>query len=285
MTGPFVFRDYDQARLDLNYNQSAWAPNAAEIIAGYRTATLAAHARLEVRPLSYGPHPAERIDLFPAPRRGAPLVVFVHGGAWNSIDRMDSAFAAPAFVESGVNFAALDFASIPAVRLPEMVGQVQRGLGWLAAQAPALGCDPARIVVVGHSSGAHLVAAALTAATDTAPPPGTLRGALCASGSFDLEAPMLSARGKYLQLTPGEVAAFSPARHAARVDCPLTVAYGERETDEFRRHSLEFHAALEAAGKRTRLILAPGMNHFEISLTLARRDGLLHEAALALSEA
>lgn len=279
MTEPaaLVYLDYDQARLDLNYNQGAWAPNAEEIIAWYRSASLEAHRKLACRHLAYGEGPAERIDLFPAASPGAPLVVYVHGGAWRMLDRMDSAFAAEAFVGGGLNFAVLDFASIPAARLPEMVTQVQRGIHWLAGHAGELGFDPRRLFVVGHSSGAHLAAAALTADTPHRIKAGMVAGALLASGAYDLEGPMLSARGKYLDLTAAEIEILSPIRHVARLDCPVLVAYGEAETDEYRRHARTFHAALQAAGKTSTLLLAEGQNHFEVSRQLAVRDSVLFD--------
>lgn len=275
-----VFLDYDQARLDLNYNQGAWAANADEIIAWYREASLAAHRNLTCRPLAYGEGSAERIDLFPAASKRAPLVIYVHGGAWRMLDRMDSAFAAEAFVAAGMNFAVLGFASIPAVRLPEMVMQVQRGIGWLAQHASELGYNPERLFVIGHSSGAHLVAAALTAETPHRIAPGRVAGALCASGAYDLEGPMLSARGRYLGLTAAEIAAFSPIRHVEALTCPVLVAYGEAETDEYRRHATTFHASLEKAGKATQLLRAEGQNHFEVSRMLAAQDSPIFDALM-----
>ncbi|KRE11756.1 hypothetical protein ASE66_24950 [Bosea sp. Root483D1] len=277
MTKNAVYLDYDQTRLDLNYNQAAWAPNAQEIIAWYRDASLEAHRRLACRHLAYGGGPAERIDLFPAAAPRAPLVVYVHGGAWRMLNRMDSAFAAEAFVGASLNFAVLDFASIPAARLPEMVMQVQRGIGWLARHADELGFDSDRLFVIGHSSGAHLVSAALTADTPHRIEAGMVAGALCASGAYDLEGPMLSARGAYLSLTATEIDAFSPIRHAARCDCPVLIAYGEAETDEYRRHASTFHEALRKVGKSSALLLAPRQNHFEVSRMLAARNSVLFE--------
>jgi len=277
---PKVFLDYDQATLDLNFNQGAWAPNADEIIAWYRSATILAHRKLASRSLAYGAGPLERIDLFPTREVNAPLVVYVHGGAWRSLNRMDSAFAAEPFVAAGINFAVLDFASIPDARLPDMVRQVQRGIGFLSRNGSELGYDASRLFVIGHSSGAHLVAAALSATTDDQIASGTVSGAICACGAYDLEGPMLSARGAYLQLSSSEVDTFSPMRHLERIDCPMIVAYGDGETDEYRRQAQTFHAGLEKADKTSQLIVGAGQNHFELSQTLADQDGLLFRAAM-----
>lgn len=277
-----VYLDYDQTRLDLNYNQAAWAANSEAIIAWYRSASLAVHQRLACRTLAYGESPSDRIDLFRTGKPGAPLVVYVHGGAWRTLGRMDSAYAAEAFVAAGVNFAVLDFACIPDARLPDMVRQVQRGIGWLSAHADEIGFDAERLFLVGHSSGAHLVASALTADTPEQLAPGTVRAALCASGAYDLEGPMLSARGAYLQLSDAEVDRFSPVRHLDRVACPVLVAYGDGETDEFQRHAKTLHAGLRGTARAGDLLFAEGQNHFEISQTLAVPEGALFQAAMRL---
>jgi arylformamidase len=94
---------------------------------------------------------------------------------------------------------------------------------------------------------------------------------------------MLSARGAYLQLSEAEIDIFSPIRHLAELDCPVVVAYGGAETDEYRRHATSFHAALQDGGKRSELLFAAGQNHFEISCTLGDRNGLLFRAAADLA--
>lgn len=68
-----------------------------------------------------------------------------------------------------------------------------------------------------------------------------------------------------------------------RLDCPFVVAYGAAETDEYRRHAIAFHAALQGAGKRRELLFAAGQNHFEISRTLGDPDGLLFRATIDLT--
>lgn len=49
----------------------------------------------------YGASPAETLDFFPARKPGAPLLVFIHGGWWRSLDKQDFSFIAPAFVDAG----------------------------------------------------------------------------------------------------------------------------------------------------------------------------------------
>jgi arylformamidase len=273
-----VFLHYDQAELDRQYDQRAWAPNAAAIIRGYHDNSERVRARLgEPEIFAYGESPAETLDVYAAKSSGAPLHVFIHGGAWRLLGKRDSAFAAEAFVNAGAHFVALDFALAPQAALGTMVAQVRSAVAWLYRHAHRFGGDRERIFVSGHSSGAHLAACAAVTrwAERYGLPAGVMKGALCASGSYELEPVRLSARNEYLRLDPEAVEAFSPLRHLADLGCPLIVAVGEHETDEFRRQAREFAAAAGVP-----LVEGKGLNHFEISETLADPRGLLGRLAL-----
>jgi arylformamidase len=273
-----VFLHYDQAELDRQYDQRAWAPNAAAIIQGYHDNSERVRARLgEPEVFAYGESPAETLDVYAAKSSGAPLHVFIHGGAWRLLGKRDSAFAAEAFVNAGAHFVALDFALAPQAALGTMVAQVRSAVAWLYRHAHRFGGDRERIFVSGHSSGAHLAACAAVTrwAERYGLPAGVMKGALCASGSYELEPVRLSARNEYLRLDPEAVEAFSPLRHLADLGCPLIVAVGEHETDEFRRQAREFAAAAGVP-----LVEGKGLNHFEISETLADPRGLLGRLAL-----
>jgi arylformamidase len=267
---------YTQEELDRAYDQRVWAPNADEVIARYATASAAARQRVRREAdVRYGATADEVLDWFPAAAPDAPVLVFVHGGAWRGGRKEQYSFPAETLVAAGAHYVALDFASIPRVRLPEMVAQVGRATAWVSANARRFGADPGRLHVAGHSSGAHLAAVALPAAS-AAP----IRTALCVSGTYDLRATVLSARGAYLELSPEEQDALSPRRHAGRFPCPVAIACGERESPEFRRMAVEFDAALREAGRPSELVVAPGLNHFEILETLGRPDGVLARVVL-----
>jgi arylformamidase len=276
VAGGTVFGDYTQAELDRAYDQRAWAPNADTVIARYAMASAAVRSRVRREAdLRYGPAEDETLDWFPAAKPGAPVLVFVHGGAWRGGRKDQYSFPAEPLVAAGAHYVALDFASVPRARLPEMAAQVRRGLTWVSANARRFGGDPGRVHVAGHSSGAHLAAVALLAE-----PVLLARSALCVSGTYDLRATLLSARGAYLDVAPEEEATLSPSRHAGRFPCPVTIACGERESPEFRRMAVEFDAALRRAGRPSELVVAPGLNHFEILETLGRPDGLLARIVL-----
>ncbi len=278
-----VFRDYDQAELDRQYDQRAWAPNAIELINRYAADSAAVRKRTgEPETYDYGDTRAESLDLFRTHRTPAPILVFVHGGAWRLLSARDSAFPAETFVRAGAHYVALDFALLPSVALDQMVDQVRSAIAWLYRYADQFGGDRNRIFVSGHSSGAHLAAAVVT--TDWKArfglPQDVVKGALCCSGIYDLEPVRLSARNDYVQLDAALVEALSPLRHLANLRCPLAVAIGERESDEFKRQAREFAAAIDRHGVPVALFEGPGLNHFEIVTTLASPTGLLARIAL-----
>jgi arylformamidase len=277
-----VFLHYTQAELDDAYDQRFWARDAAGAVARLGTAGAAVRLRVaHAADLAYGPGPGERLDWFHAPNPNAPIHFHVHGGAWRILTKHDASFAAPAFVAAGVHHVVPDFSKLPGARLPDVVEEVARALEWVFRHAREHGGDPTRIVVSGHSSGAHVAAVLLT--LDWAArglPPDLVRAAVCVGGMYDLGPVMLSARANYVSLDAAEVAALSPARHAGRVPCPVTLVSGERESPEFRRQTQAFGAALEGGGRLTKLIDIPGADHFDVNEAFGEPGSPVHRAVL-----
>jgi arylformamidase len=260
-----IFRDYDQKALDAQYEQRSLVPHADQIIARWGPASDAVRARIgEPRNERYGPTPIETLDVY---GEGKKAFVFIHGGAWKRQSRRENAFAAEPFVQAGAAFVVLDFALLPSVTLPEMAGQVCRGIEWVYRN---LSSD---IVLCGHSSGAHLAACALVKT-------GLPENALLVSGIYDLLPVRLSARNEYVRLDETLEHEYSPIRHVERIKCPVTVAWAEHEAGEFYRQSREFSSALKLTGKLTEAIVGKGLNHFEIIETLADPGAPLGQAAL-----
>jgi arylformamidase len=188
------------------------------------------------------------------------------------------------FVRAGAHWVVPEFATVMDVGLDGMVGQVRRAVAWVAQHARTFGGDPTRIYVGGHSSGGHLAGNVLVtdwrAGFDL--PADVVKGGFCVSGMYDLKAVRLSARSSYVTFDDRIEHELSPQRHLDRLQAPVVVAYAERDSPEFQRQSREFAEAVRAIGRLQRLIVAPGLNHFEIPETLASADGLLGRAALEL---
>jgi acetyl esterase/lipase len=84
-----------------------------------------------------------------------PLIIDLHGGAWNLGDRlMDTAINEP-LAKSGVVVAALDFRMPPVAPYPASLADINYAIRWLKTRATTLGSRPELVGVLGSSSGAH----------------------------------------------------------------------------------------------------------------------------------
>jgi arylformamidase len=256
-----VFRDYDQAQLDAQYEQRAWVPHADEIIRTFGTRSDAARQALgEPRTERYGPAPIETLDVY---GEGKTAFIFIHGGAWKRQSKRENAFAAEWVVQRGAAFVVPDFALLPSVTLPEMVAQVCRSVEWTLKTFD-------QVVLCGHSSGGHLAGCAVTRISG-------LKSALLVSGLYDLHPVRLSARNEYVRIDEKQEHEYSPIRHLDRIQCPVTLGCAEKESAEFYRQSKEFAEALKAP-----MLVGKDLNHFEVILTLADPGSPLGRAAAAM---
>jgi arylformamidase len=285
--GPRVWLDMDQKELDDAYDQRVYAPNWDQI--QRRRASESERVRARLGPpkrIAYGTTPHEMLDIYQARTGNAPVVVFVHGGAWRFGNAHDSSYGAEPFVRAGAHFVVLDFANVieSGGDLMAMVEQVRRGVAWTARNAASFGGDPGRLYVTGHSSGAHLGGCALITEweKDFGLPRDTLKGATLCSGMYDLKPVRLSKRSEYVKFTDAVEEGLSAQRHLDRITCPVTLLHGTLETPEFQRQTREFAAALKAAGKPVKLIVAEHYNHFEIGETLNNPYGPFGSAALEM---
>ncbi len=287
--GPLVWRDMDQKELDDAYDQRVYAPNQEHVAKRRRLASERALARLgQPERIAYGPSEVEKLDLYKATRWNAPVLVFIHGGAWRNGTAKDFAFVAETFVTAGAHVVIPDFVQVQDANgsLMPMAEQVRRSVAWVFKNSARFGGDAARIHVAGHSSGGHLAGVILTTdwQQDFGLPASTVRGGVCASGMYDLKPVRLSARSQYVKFTDEVEQALSSQRHLARLHAPLIVAYGTLETPEFQRQGRDFAAAVKASGKPVQLIVGEGFNHFELQETFGNPLGLIGRAALEQME-
>ena len=232
----------------------------------------------------YGDLPSQRLDVFPAQRPGAPVLVFLHGGYWRSLDKADHSFLAPALVASGAAVVVPNYSLCPAVSIDAIALEMTRALVWVHAHAASFGGDPSRIALAGHSAGGHLAAMLLCCrwkAVDDALPLQPLRGALSISGLYDLEplrhAPFVR---DDLRLTPISANRLSPA-FFPRPKRPLYTVAGGDESEEFLRQNLLIRAQWGPSMVPVCESLS-GHNHLNILHSLADPAGRLHELALRL---
>ena len=281
----------DAAWHDRMYNNRALVPDFADHFAQWQHRSAQARERLAVqRDLRYGEGPGETLDVFPAERPGAPVVVFIHGGYWRSLDKDDHSFVAPALRDQGACVVVVNYALCPGtpaqpVTIPDIALQMARALAWVWRHIQVHGGDRDNISVIGHSAGGHLAAMLLgcdwrQVGADL--PSGLVRKALSISGLFDLapirRTPFVQAD---LRLTPAQVRMASPSLWPAPARRTLYTVAGADESPEFIRHN---HLIAKAWGPRVVPVCEdlPGLNHFSILMTLTEPGERLHALAAEL---
>ena len=287
--GPIVWLDMDQTELDNAYDQAVYAPNQPLVHARRAAANARAKARLGApQRFQYGASEIESVDVYRATKNpdNAPINVYVHGGAWRNGRSADFAFLSEMIVDAGAHSVIVDFSNIDDVggNLMTMAKQVRSAVAFVYNNAQKFGGDKNRLYVTGHSSGSHLTSTIVTCdwQKDFGLPKDIVKGAMLASGMYDLVPVRLSKRSKYVAFTDEIVEELSAIRHIDRLNCPIVVAHGTQETPEFQRQAKDFAAAVQAAGKPITFIVAEGYNHFEIQETLASPYGLLGREVLKL---
>ncbi|MBX9776969.1 MAG: alpha/beta hydrolase [Xanthobacteraceae bacterium] len=289
--GPIVWLGMDQTELDNAYDQAVYAPNQPLVHARRNAATARAKARLGApQRFQYGASEIESVDVYRSKmnRDNAPINIYIHGGAWRNGRSADFAFLAEMIVDAGAHSVIADFNNIDDVggNLMAMAKQVRSAVAWVYNNASKFGGDKNRLYVTGHSSGGHLASTIVTCdwQKDFGLPKDIVKGAMLASGMYDLVPVRLSKRSKYVNFTDEIVDELSAIRHLDRLHCPVVVAHGTQETPEFQRQARDFAAAVKSAGKPITFIVGDGYNHFEIQETLASPYGLLGHEVLKLME-
>lgn len=119
----------------------------------------AASQKLPVE-FSYGSQTLQKLDYWRPTTPGSALVVFVHGGGWKRGDKRNATGAEKPghYLGLGYAFASLNYRLVPGCTVEQQAEDIASALAWMITRAPTLGFDPARVVLMGHSAGAHLSA-------------------------------------------------------------------------------------------------------------------------------
>lgn len=224
---------------------------------------------------AFGPDPRQRLDLYApvADRRGPwPVIMFIHGGAWQSGARQSYAWVGRALAARGFLVAVVGYRLVPQVRYPAFLEDNAAAWRWLRANAARWGGDPQRMVLAGHSAGVY-DAAMLALDPRWLGGPGdpdraALRGWIGLAGPYDFlpfeGADVLAAFGGV-----ADPASTQPVAHVAAFDPPALLATGSEDRTVRPANSDSLARRLRAAGVAVDRRVYPGLAHAGLVTALA----------------
>ncbi|MDN3520381.1 alpha/beta hydrolase [Halomonas ramblicola] len=258
----------------------------ADIEAAFREAGERSLATRKVsRDLPYGQAGLQRFDFFPVPRPHARLLIFIHGGYWQAMDKAEHAPLLAGHLAAGWAVAVLNYRLCPEVTIADQVEDVRQALRHLWHGVERYGIDRECIQVAGHSAGGHLGACLVSSdwpTLDPAMPATPIRSALLISGIFDLEPMRHMSFGPLLGLPDEETArVLSPLWTGPNPGLRLHLAVGEWESEAFHWQSRELARCWGERLEGIEVSSVADTHHFSVLETLS--SGALLRASLALA--
>lgn len=226
-----------------------------------------------LRDVAYGADPAQRFDAYlPANARNAPLIVMVHGGGWANGDKDNPGVAANKvahWLPQGYALVSVNYRMLPQATPLQQAGDVALAVAKVQSLAAGWGADGRRMVLMGHSAGAHLVALldlspSLLAQAGARPPLGTVA---LDSAAMDVEQVM---QARHLPLYDrafgsdrSDWIAASPYHQMGTAAPPLLAVCSSRRADACAQAR---HLADKASARRIRVeVLPQDRSHAEIN--------------------
>jgi len=252
------YQAFDAESLEREYTPATRIPDIQIYLDSYRQRGEAARKATLHQKLIYGNHPDEWLWYAPLiDRESRKLIVFIHGGFWRRLSADDGTFLTPKWQQLGYSVASINYSLCPGETLDVLVNQTSRAIDFLTALHQSQ-----NIVLVGHSAGAQLAAMAMCQKEQP-----QFSGAIFVSGVFDLEPIMHMSVNDAVRLDADKIQRLSPIHHVSSAkNTPISVIWGEHETDEFKRQSIEFAKVWSQSPKKgaARALEIKNRNHFDI---------------------
>jgi acetyl esterase/lipase len=238
-----------------------------------------------MREVAYGPDARQKLDYSrPAGTAKAPILVFIHGGGWSIGDKRHTAAPKAAhFAAAGWAFASVNYRLVPAATVEQQAADIAAAIAWLRSTAATDRLDPDRIVLMGHSAGAHLAA---LVATDPAylaaarVPLSAIDGVVLLDGAaYDVAAQFADPRnlvagmyGAAFGNDPARHARLSPMRHAGSPNAANWLILPIERRADSTAQSNRLAEALRRGGSTAAVVPVPGESHTTLNRGLGEPD-------------
>ncbi|AYD66542.1 alpha/beta hydrolase [Achromobacter sp. B7] len=264
---PTLYRDFKtQDEIDAQYDVEKSVPDFMIYAKHYVAESEHVRQRLPAHlDVPYGPTLDETVDIFPAAQAGAPVFVFIHGGAWRILSSKEFSTVASGLSAQGFTTVVVNYSLCPKVSIDEITRQSRAAVAWVIRNIGRFGGDPKRVVLGGHSAGGHLTAMCLQTdwEHEYGLPRDPLAGAVMVSGVFEIEPFRWSSIQPMLQIDDGVIRRNSPQHRVRACATPVLISWGSDEPSEFARQSQDFARVWTQAGNQAQTLMQDGRNHFD----------------------
>ena len=268
-TDKLEWEKFSASDRDREYSPSSMiGGNYKPFIYEYESQSRTARAHTQSKIYQYGIQKNQVIEVTKISRSKSnvlnPILVFIHGGYWQELSIRDSFFPSFEAAKNGVGYAAIEYSLAPKVSIDEIVEECKNAIEWLFMNASDLGYDNRKIILAGSSAGAHLVAMCVLDKLKI-----KILGNILVSGIYDIEPLIDTSIDEALSLSKDEAYRNSPLNFSLKNFPPTIVAWGENETEQFKKQSKILVNKLIDEGVPVRSLEVIGKNHFDIILDLA----------------
>jgi acetyl esterase/lipase len=228
--------------------------------------------------LVYGHHRQNKLDIYRPIEVTAntgkkiPVIVFFYGGCWgecNSLDKSDYRFVAQSFASRGYVVVIPDFRQYAEVNFAGIMSDASGIIRWIDQNISEYGGDPTRLVLTGHSSGAHIASMlTLDARYLDTTNRNKIRGFVGLAGPYDF-LPLDKAYQRKLFGPPRRYADSQPINFLSPQTPPLLILHGGKDTTVGKHNAVNLTQKAQNIGVSHKLIIYPEHDHVGILLALS----------------
>ena len=250
-----------------NYNPRVSVPNFENYLNKALMLSKKASEELKgIENIKYGNGPLQNLDIFGADKdKEKPIFIFLHGGYWRCLDKSYHTHMAKPFVKKGIIFVNVNYDLCPKVKVTTIEKQVTQAVIWIYKNIHRYGGIKTKIVICGHSAGAHL--AALMVSKDWKKYNIKNRffiASVLLSGIFDTELVLKLEVNNDIRMSIEEAKRLNPLDKHPNKNVKFLLSYGELEPELWKKQTIKYSKLLTTYKIPYSLVELKKQNHFSM---------------------
>ena len=225
------------------------------------------------RDIAYGDEQRQKLDVYVPKDKAdqAPVVVYFYGGRWEEGSKEQYKFLAQAMTSRGYIAVVADYRLYPQVKFPTFVEDGAQAVAWARTHASEYGGDPGKLVVMGHSAGAHIAAMLAMNGEYLQAVGGSrawLAGMVGLAGPYDF-LPLKAADLKDMFGPPERYPLSQPINYVDGKNPPLLLLHGLGDETVFPKNTRNLAKAVAEKNGPVAIKLYPDIGHIKLVANLA----------------